>query len=157
MLIGKRIIVLITAMLIVPAMLVAADDPLYGTWKLNQTKSNFGGRPSPGELTRVYEKIPNGVRIVRELEGPDGKPTTGGWAIPFDGKDHVVKGDHRLDTLSLKRLDAHTVEAVAKKDGVLTNTMRWDISKDGKTLKWTSKRILPKKEAGTVVRIYDRQ
>src|SRR5438874_8424001 len=89
---GRKTIVAIAAMLIVPAVLIAGDDPLYGTWKLNQTKSNFGGRPSPGELTRVYEPIPNGVRIVRELEGPDGKPTTGGWAIPFDGKDHVVKG-----------------------------------------------------------------
>ena len=157
----RATMILLAAMLAVPMGLSAQSkaqaDPLFGTWKLNQAKSNFGGRPSPGELTRVYEPIPNGVRIVRELEGADGKPTRGGWDMPFDGKDHPVKGDHRLDTLALKRIDAHTVEAVAKQNGKLTNTMRWDISPDGKTLKWTSKRILPPEEAGTIVRIYDRQ
>ncbi len=152
-----RHIMLIAAMLSVPVLLLGGDDPLMGSWKLNQSKSNFGGQPSPGELTRTYEPILNGVRIIRELEGPDGKPTTGEWEIPFDGKDHVVKGDHRLDTLALRRLNLYHVEAVAKKGGKVTNTMRWDISKDGKTLKWTSKRVLPPEEAGTVVRIYDRQ
>ena len=42
-----RTMILVIAMLGVPAGLLAEADPLMmGTWKLNQTKSNFGGRPS---------------------------------------------------------------------------------------------------------------
>ena len=143
--------------LFLAAVLFAQMDPLFGTWKLNNAKSNYGGRPAPGELTREYQPIPGGVRIVRELEGPDGKPARGGWDIPFDGKDYPVKGDHRLDTLALKRISQYRVEAVAKKDGKITNRMHWEISKDGKTLKWTSIRVLPPEEAGTIVRIYEKQ
>ena len=108
-------------------------------------------------MTRKYEPIPHGVKIIRELVDADGKPTTGAWALKFDRKDYPVQGGPRLETLSLKRLDLHTVEAIAKKGGKVTNTMRWDISKDGKTLTWTSKRVLPPEEAGTIIRVYDKQ
>jgi hypothetical protein len=154
---AKRIPMVVVIVFGISSVVIAGTDPLIGSWKLDNAKSNYAGRPAPGELVREYEAIPGGIRIVRELEGPDGKPTRGGWDIKLDGKDYPVKGDHRLDSLSLKRINLYTFEAVAKKDGKITNRMRWDISKDGKTLKWTSVRVLPPDEAGTVVRIYDRQ
>lgn len=155
--VGTRTIVLVAAMLSVSSGLLAETDPLIGTWKLNISKSKFGGRPSPGELTRKFAPLPNGIKIIRELVDANGKPTVGEWALQFDGKDYPVKGDRRVDTLSLKRLDLYTVEVIAKKDGKVSNTMRWDISKDGKTYTWTSKRVSPPEEAGTTVRVYDKQ
>ena len=152
-----RTIILVVTMLSLPIGLLAETDPLMGTWKLNVSKSKLGGNASPGELVRKFEPIPNGIRINRELVDANGKPTRGSWELKFDGKDYPVKGDRNLDTLSLKRLDLHTVEAVAKKDGKITNTMRWDISKDGKTYTWTSKRVLPPEQAGTTIRVYDKQ
>ena len=75
----------------------------------------------------------------------------------FDGKDHPVHGDPNLDTLALTRIDRYTMEAVAKKDGVIHNRMRWDVTKDGKSLTWTSNRVLPKGREGTTVRVYDKE
>jgi len=152
-----KTIILAVGVLCVSIGLLAEEDPLMGTWKLNLTKSKFGRSGSPGEITRKHEPIPNGIKITRPLVDANGKPTTGTWTMKFDGKDYPVPGDPNLDTLSMKRIDAYTVEAIAKKDGKVTNTMRWDISKDGKTFTWTSKRILPPEQAGTTVRVYDKQ
>ena len=132
-------------------------DPIMGTWKVNVSKTKLDPRQSAEALTRTHEPIPNGIIITRPLLEAGGRPTRGSWRLQFDGKDYPVHGDLNLDTLALRRLDLYTMEAVAKKDGKVHNTMRWDVSKDGKTLTWTSKRILPPDRAGTTVRVYDRQ
>ena len=137
--------------------LLAQDDPVMGTWKVNVSKTKLDPGQSAEALTRTHEPISNGIIITRPLLEAGGRPTRGSWRLQFDGKDYPVHGDPNLDTLALKRLDRYTMEAVAKKDGKVHNTMRWDVSKDGKTLTWTSKRILPPERAGTTVRVYDRQ
>jgi hypothetical protein len=137
--------------------LLAQDDPIMGTWKVNVLKTKLEPRQSAEALTRVHEPIPNGIKITRPLVDANGRPTRGTWTIQFDGKDHPVHGDPLLDTLALKRLDRYTMEAVAKKDGKVHNTMRWAVTRDGKMLTWTSKRVLPPERAGTTVRVYDKQ
>ncbi|MFB3060511.1 MAG: hypothetical protein ACE10C_03985 [Candidatus Binatia bacterium] len=152
-----RTILLAIAMLTIPTGLLAADDPIMGTWKVNTAKTKLRPGQSAEALTRTHEPIPDGIQITRPLVDADGKPTRGTWTLKFDGKDYPVHGDSNLDTLSLKRLDLYTMEAVAKKGGKITNRMRWDVSQDGKTLTWTSKRVLPPERAGTTVRVYDKQ
>jgi hypothetical protein len=154
---SKKAFVLITALLVFCAAGVAQDDPIMGTWKINTAKTKLPAGESAAALTRVHEPIPNGIKITRPLVDANGKPTRGTWTLLFDGKDHPVPGDPNLDTLSLKRIDRYTMEAVAKKDGVIHNRMRWDVTKDGKSLTWTSKRVLPPEHAGTTVRVYDKQ
>ena len=68
----NRILTVIAVVFGIYSLAIAGADPLIGTWKLNNAKSNYAGRPAPGELVREYEAIPGGIRIVRELEGPDG-------------------------------------------------------------------------------------
>ena len=152
-----RTIILGLAMLSVPIGLLAADDPIMGTWKINTAKTKLNPGQSAAALTRTHEPIPNGIKITRPLVDANGKPTRGSWALKFDGKDYPVQGDPNLDTLALKRIDPYTMEAVAKKDGKITNRMRWDVTKDGKSLTWTSKRVLPPEQAGTTVRVYNKQ
>ena len=152
-----RTTILVLAMLSVPIALLAADDPIMGTWKINTAKTKLAPQQSAAALTRTHEPIPNGIQITRPLVDANGKPTRGTWTLKFDGKDYPVQGDPNLDTLALKRLDQYTMEAVAKKGGKITNTMRWDVTKDGKSLTWTSKRVLPPEQAGTTVRVYDKQ
>ncbi len=152
-----RTILLAIAMLTIPPGLLAADDPIMGTWKINTAKTKLGPGQSAEALTRTHEPIPDGIQITRPLVDADGKPTRGTWTMKFDGKDYPVHGDSNFDTLSLKRLDLYTMEAVAKKGGKITNRMRWDVSQDGKTLTWTSKRVLPPERAGTTVRAYDKK
>jgi len=153
---SAKAFVLIAVLLAFSTAVVAQDDPIMGTWKVNTAKTKIP--PAEAEaLTRVHEPIPNGIKITRPLRDPNGNPTRGAWTLYFDGKDHPVHGDANLDTLSLRRIDRYTMEAVAKKDGQIHNRMRWDISRDGKSMTWTSNRVLPPGREGTTVRVYDKQ
>ena len=154
---SARAFFLLAVMMAVSAGLFAQDDPMMGTWKINVSKTKLEPGQSAEALTRTHEPIPNGIIITRPLRDADGRPTRGSWRLQFDGKDTPVHGDPNLDTLALQRLDRYMMEAVAKKDGKVHNTMRWDVSSDGKTLTWTSQRVLPPERAGTTVRVYDKQ
>ena len=154
---SAKALVLIAALLAFSTAVVAQDDPIMGTWKVNTAKTKLPSGESAAALTRVHEPIPNGIKITRPLRDASGNPTRGTWTLYFDGKDYPVHGDANLDTLALKRIDRYTMEAVAKKDGQIHNRMRWDVTKDGKNLTWTSIRVLPPDRAGTTVRVYDKQ
>ncbi len=150
-------IALIAALLACPTGGFAQDDPIMGTWKVNVARTTLNPGQSAEALTRTHEPIPNGIVITRPLRDANGNATRGSWTLYFDGKDHPVHGDANLDTLALRRIDRYTLEAVAKKDGQIHNRMRWDISRDGKTMTWTSNRVLPPDRAGTTMRVYDKQ
>ena len=112
---SAKVFLLIAALVAFSTVGVAQDDPVIGTWKVNTAKTKLPPGESAEALTRVHEAIPNGIKITRPLVDPSGGATRGTWTLYFDGKDYPVHGDANLDTLSLKRIDRYTMEAVAKK------------------------------------------
>ena len=62
-----RTILLAIAMLTIPPGLLAADDPIMGTWKINTAKTKLGPGRSAEALTRTHEPIPDGIQITRPL------------------------------------------------------------------------------------------
>ena len=61
------------------------------------------------------------------------KPTHVQYTAKFDGKDYPVTGTANADTVSVKRIDANTVETKQKKDGKVVMTVTTKVSNDGKT------------------------
>jgi hypothetical protein len=113
----------------------AQRDPLFGTWKLNLTKSNSSGSgPSSVRKYEVFER--DGIKFTIDTVNADGTHTTGGYSGHFDGKDYPVTGTN-ADAVSLTRLDAYTFEATLKRRGKVVNVVRHVVSKDGKTLTTT--------------------
>ncbi len=110
-----------------------AENPMMGTWKLNEAKSKF----SPGasrSMTVVYEA--DGDNLKCTIDGVDGKgkPFHNVWVGKFDGKDYPVTGDTVTgDTRSAKKINDHTVAISLKKDGKVTATGRIVIAADGKS------------------------
>ncbi len=110
-----------------------AENPMMGTWKLNEAKSKF----SPGaskSMTVVYEA--DGDNMKCTIDGVDGKgkPFHNEWVGKFDGKDYPVTGDTATgDTRSAKKINDHTVAIGLKKDGKVVATGRIVIAADGKT------------------------
>ena len=109
-----------------------ADDPQMGTWKLNETKSKFSAEATKNH-TVVYETVGENVKITADGTDKDGKSTHNEWTGKFDGKDYPVTGDPNSDTRSYKKVDAHTLEMTAKKDGKVTVSGRLVVSADGKS------------------------
>jgi hypothetical protein len=69
----------------------------------------------------------------------DGLSMTAGtgesYDAKFDGKDYPYKGDPGITSITLKKIDANTVEETDKRDGNVISVNRMTVSGDGKTLK----------------------
>ena len=150
----KTIIVLL-AMWNVSVGLGAADDPFIGTWKLNLAKSQSIPGPLLKSTTMKIEPHGSGVMVTR-----DGEDSAGHWEFTanLDGKHYPVTNDPTRDTVALKRIDAYTWEGTNKKAGKAnSSSVRWVVSKDGKTLTLKWKGMNAQGQPTNNVRIYDKQ
>jgi len=121
------------------AFCLAADDPMMGTWKLNEAKSKIAPG-APKNSTVVYAAAGDQVKVTVDGTDADGKPAHSEWTGKMDGKDYPVTGDPTADLRSYKK-DGKDLELINKKDGKVTTTGKVVISADGKTrtvtINWT--------------------
>jgi hypothetical protein len=70
-----------------------------------------------------------------KAEGTDGngKPMHVEYSAKFDDKEYPISGVPNADMVSVKRIDANTVESTQKKGGQVTMTVTTKVSKDGKS------------------------
>jgi hypothetical protein len=152
----KTLIIALAILSIPLGLLLAADDPMMGTWKLNVPKSQLGS-PVPQSIIRKHIPIPGGVKVVQDRVNAEGKASTGEFTVKFDGKDYPISGDPYVDRLTLKRVDRYRVDGIGKKDDKIATTFIWQVSKDGKTLTYTTERLYPPERVGTIIQILDKQ
>ena len=109
----------------------AADDPMMGTWKLNEAKSKIapGG---PKNNTVVYSAVGEQTKVTVDGTDAQGKSIHSEWTGKFDGKDYPVTGDATADMRSYKK-EGSTLELTNKKEGKVTSTGKVVLSADGKT------------------------
>jgi len=116
--------------LAVTGVMMAADSPFTGKWKLNIAKSKFTG------LTTTYEALPTGEMQVTS-EGQSSKFKVDGKEYPF-----AFGG-----TAAWKQIDANSWETTYKLDGRVLSVDTIHISADGKTMTETAKGTKPNGEA----------
>lgn len=111
-----------------------SKDPFVGTWKLNVAKSTYSPGPPPKGTTSVYEVAGKGYKVSVKTEPASGPVQEWSYTSDLDGKDAPVSGGNpNADTVSAKRIDAHTLELVNKKGGKITTTQKNVVAADGKT------------------------
>ncbi len=108
------------------ALAMGADDPQVGNWK--QTAPNTG-------MTMKIEGQENGLKFV----GSEGTQ----WSAKYDGKDYPYGGSKTVDTITLNKIDAKTLEMIGKKGGKEVERRRVVVSKDGKIRTVTTQRKDP--------------
>ncbi len=132
----NRSAVFVTALLLVVFVLAVpavAADQHSGTWKMNPDKSKYSPGPAPKSNTVKVEADEMGIKLDAEGTGADGSPTHVQYDAKFDGKDYPITGVPNADTVSVKRIDANTIESTLKKGGQVVMTVTSRVSKDGKT------------------------
>jgi hypothetical protein len=132
----KRFAVLATTLLLVTlALCVAARaaDQHSGTWKLNPAKSTYNPGPAAKSVTLRIDSDENEFKVNSNGTDGDGNPTHVEYSAKFDGKDYAITGLPYGDTVSVKRIDTHTVESTIKRAGQAVMTVRSTVSKDGNT------------------------
>ena len=61
-------------------------------------------------------------------------PTGMTWEAKLDGKEYPVKGIYADETVSLKPLSDHSIEATYKRDGKIYSIEKITVSADGKKM-----------------------
>ena len=146
----------LSAVVAVPAL--AQPDPQVGVWKLNAAKSKYSPGPAPSTATTTIEAAGAGTKVSVDQTFPDGSKRQYTFTSDYDGKDVKVVGiNPDADTVSRTRLDASTVQTIAKKAGKTTTTQTSTVSKDGKTRTVTTKGTNGKGQAVHNVAVYERQ
>ena len=145
----------ITMLITVLALFVVttAADQLSGTWKMNAEKSKYSPGPPTKSLTVVVVSDENNYKVEASGTDGEGKPINVQYSAKFDGKDYPATGIANADTVSVKRIDANTVEVMQKKDGKVVMTVTSKLSNDGKTRTstWRGKNVEGKEVHNVVV------
>ncbi|MGA8940491.1 MAG: hypothetical protein WB439_15120 [Acidobacteriaceae bacterium] len=96
-----------------------AKDPFAGEWTQDMSK------------TRMRQ----GLTLNIQPDGTNGVRFSGGFSYTarFDGKTYDLQNS-RNDTVQLSRVDAHTVDALYRRDGQMTEKAHWVVSADGREM-----------------------
>lgn len=135
----------------------AQVDPLLGSWVLNVAKSKYTPGPPPKEQTTIFEAAGQGVKVTTKGTDSAGKPTMTAYTANYDGKDYPVTGNPDWDMVSLKRVDANTVEFTRKRAGKVVQTATSVVSKDGKTRTITTTGVNALGQKINNVAVYDKK
>jgi hypothetical protein len=109
-----------------------ANDLFAGEWAEDLSKT----RLRQGLVLKI-EPDGNGVRFLGDYS----------YTAQFDGKQYDLKNS-RNDTVTLQLVDAHTVNAIYRRDDQVTQKDIWVVSADGHQMTLTSTGTL---ETGQVV------
>ena len=137
------------------AFCLAADDPMMGTWKLNEAKSKIAPG-APKNSTVVYAAAGDQIKVTVDGTDAGGKSIHSEWTGKFDGKDYAVTGDATSDMRAYKKEGKNTLEMTNKKDGKVTSTGTVVVSADGKTRTVTIHATDAKGAKTTTTGVYDK-
>jgi hypothetical protein len=141
----KRLFTVIALMMAVIAAggpVLAQSNPFVGIWKLNLAESKFSPGPAPKSQVRTWAA--DGKVSAKGLS-PAGKPSAYAYPVMGDGKDYHTTGTvpNSADTISSKRTDSNTIEAIFSRGGKPSDATTFVVSKNGKVLTITAKGTLP--------------
>jgi hypothetical protein len=101
----------------------AGGNKISGTWKPGKVED-----VSANVITIIFETTADGLSMS--------DPIGDSYTAKFDGKDYPYKGDPGITSVSLKKIDANTIEETDKRNGKVTAVVHMTVSGDGKTMKF---------------------
>ena len=112
-----------------------AEPPpqLIGTWRLNVAKSKYSPGPPLRSETRVYTRSADGVKGVVSRVYSDGRAERFEYMANF-GKDIMVTGIPEYDSVTLRKVDELTSDAVLSHAGNVYGVARRTIAADGRSM-----------------------
>ncbi len=117
-------------------------DPFAGDW----TQYLSMRRLRQGFLLKIEAEGSGGVRFLGDSS----------YTAHLDGKPYDLKNS-RNDTISLLLVDAHTVEAISRRDNQVTQKDRWQVSTDGQQMTLSSTATLETSQHVTEKLVFKKQ
>lgn len=136
----------------------AQGDPQVGVWTLNVAKSTYSPGPAPKSAITRIEAAGTGTKVIVDQVTADGTKRHYEFTANYDGKDSPVIGTSPdADMVARTRIDATTVQTIAKKGGKVTTTQTSAVSSDGKTRTVTTKGVNASGQQVNNVAVYEKQ
>lgn len=110
-----------------------APNSHIGTWRVNVAKSKYDPGPAPQSQTVKYEASVGGLKLTSDGVDGKGAKTHAEYTAKFDGKPYAFSGNANADMITLKQVDARTLESSWTLRGKPTITTRSTVSADGKS------------------------
>src|SRR5260370_37787418 len=95
-------------------------------------RSKYSPGPTPKSITLKVDADENNIKINADGTDADESPTHVEYSAKFDGKDYPVTGLPYAETVSVKRIDANTIQSTLKKGGQVVMTVTSTVSNYGK-------------------------
>jgi hypothetical protein len=139
-----------------------AEDVQAGHWMLNVAKSQFKTSPAPKtQMVMIVPEGKDGVKVTADVVRATGAKAAFSYAGQYDGKENprTETGDGAVpgQTVTLKRIDNHTVERISFLKGKKLVIEKWEISRDGKTRTVTQSGVGPDGKPVDNVLVYEKQ
>jgi hypothetical protein len=99
----------------------AGSHAMSGSWR-TEKMANM----SSNGITVTLQSTPNGMK----MSDNNGQS----YDVKFDGKDYPIQGDPGNTMVSLKKVDANTMDETDKRNGKVVYTGHITVSADGKTI-----------------------
>jgi len=144
------LLLLMTAMAVNVA--TAAGDPFIGKWQLDRAQSKYESGNVPQSMTITMEADDQGIHYHSETTFSNGSHSTTEYTANYDERLTTVQQDGGVSApVSLKRIDANTVEAQYERGFRTIATSRRVVSGDGQTMTITT--LETTKEGNTITSI----
>jgi hypothetical protein len=98
----------------------AGANGISGSWRVNKLKD------SENDLLTTYKSSGDELSMSA--------PTGESYTAKLDGKDYPVKGAYTYNSVSLRRVDASTIEETRTRDGKVVAVYKMIVSTDGKKM-----------------------
>ena len=118
------------------APVLAATDPVSGTWKINDAKSSWSDGKFPPAMSLMIEvKIDgNTFKYHSVNDTMKGKPAVAAFEAAMDGKPYPFNESARFNQVQVRRTGPGQFEILEMKDGDVIVGAWWWVSADGKQL-----------------------
>ena len=130
-----RLLIGIALILALTTVALTAEDPFFGTWKVNLTKSKYAPGYAPkSEIIKIVP-LENGM-FKETIDGVDagGKPYHKECTAKYDGRTYSIPNDPDADSVMFRKIKPDTIEYVVKKSGKEVESGRAVLSNGGKTM-----------------------
>src|SRR5690242_19542852 len=125
----NHLVLVFAALWLTTAAATFAASPHLGTWKLNESKSEFALGATKNH-TVTYEQAGDMMKLTVDGTDKDGKAVHWTWTGNFDGKPYKVEGNSSFDMVAYKAMNDHTNKATGMKDGKVVFTGSIKVAKD---------------------------
>jgi hypothetical protein len=109
-------------------------DPFLGIWQLVSEKSEYEMGDPPIDGTYTIEIQGDGYLVTMQWKTHYGAWSEMSYTSTPDGQDYAYNDPNIADTISMTRIDFHTLDSDAKKGGHVTAYARRILSDDLSTM-----------------------